>query len=48
MQNSSEINEDNLSNIRREAIRYFREKEREYLKDKITSLNQTVRNQRPV
>jgi hypothetical protein len=37
-----EINEDNLNNIRREANRYFRNKKREYLKDKM-SLQQTVR-----
>jgi hypothetical protein len=34
----SEINVDNLNNIRREANRYFRNKKREYLKDKINEL----------
>jgi hypothetical protein len=34
----SEANEDNLSDIRREASRHFRNKEREYLKDKINDL----------
>jgi Fe-S cluster biosynthesis and repair protein YggX len=31
----SEVNEDNLSNVRQEARRHFRNKKREYLKDKI-------------
>jgi hypothetical protein len=35
---SSEINGDNLNNIRCEASRYFRNKMREYLKDKINEL----------
>jgi hypothetical protein len=29
------MNEDNLSNVRREASRHFRNKKREYLKEKI-------------
>jgi hypothetical protein len=32
----SEINEDNLNNVRREASRYFRNKKKQYLKDKIS------------
>jgi hypothetical protein len=45
----SEANEDNLSDVRREASRYFRNKEREYLKDKINelelnSMNKNIRN----
>jgi hypothetical protein len=32
-QNPSKLNEDNLSNVRREASRHFRNKKREYLKD---------------
>jgi hypothetical protein len=32
------VNEDNLSNVRREASRRFRNKKREYLKDKINVL----------
>jgi hypothetical protein len=32
------VNEDNLSDGRREASRQFRNKEREYLKDKINKL----------
>jgi hypothetical protein len=35
LQNPSEINGDNLNNVRREASRYFRNKKREHLKDKI-------------
>jgi hypothetical protein len=34
----SKINGDNLNNVRREATRYFRNKKREYLKDKINEL----------
>jgi hypothetical protein len=32
------VNEDNLSDVRREASRHFRNKKREYLKDKINEL----------
>jgi hypothetical protein len=32
------LNEDNLSSVRREANRHFRNKKREYLKDKINEL----------
>jgi hypothetical protein len=32
------VNEDNLNEVRREASRHFRKKEREYLKDKINEL----------
>jgi hypothetical protein len=35
---TSEINGDNLNNVRHEASRYFRNKKREYLKDKIKEL----------
>jgi hypothetical protein len=35
LQDPSEINGDNMNNIRREASRHFRNKQREYLKDKI-------------
>jgi hypothetical protein len=34
LQDPSEINGDNLKNVRREASRQFRNKKREYLKDK--------------
>jgi hypothetical protein len=36
------MNGDNLNNVRREVSRYFRNKKREYLKDKIMRLQQTV------
>jgi hypothetical protein len=35
LQDPSEINRDNLSNVRRETSRHLRNKKREYLKDKI-------------
>jgi hypothetical protein len=35
LQDPSEINGDNLNNIRREDSRHFRKKKREYLKEKI-------------
>jgi hypothetical protein len=39
LQDPSEINGDNLNNIRREASRHFRNKKKgEYLKDKINEL----------
>jgi hypothetical protein len=38
LQDPSEINGDNLNSVRREASRYFRNKKREYLKDKINEL----------
>jgi hypothetical protein len=38
LQDPSEINGDNLSNVRCEARRYFRNKMREYLKGKINEL----------
>jgi hypothetical protein len=38
LQDPSEINGDNLNNVRREASRHFRDKEKEYLKDKINEL----------
>jgi hypothetical protein len=34
LQDPSEINGDNLNNVRREASRFFRNKKKEYLKDK--------------
>jgi hypothetical protein len=49
LQDPSEINGDNLNNVRCEASRYFRNKEREYLKDKIiepatNSKNKNIRD----
>jgi hypothetical protein len=38
LQDPCKINGDNLNNIRREASRYFRNKKREYPKDKINEL----------
>jgi hypothetical protein len=38
LQDPSVVNEDNLSNVRPEASRHFRNKQREYLKDKINEL----------
>jgi hypothetical protein len=35
LQDPGKINGDNLNNVRREASRHFRNKKREYLKDKI-------------
>jgi chemotaxis methyl-accepting protein methylase len=44
LQETSEINGDNLNNVRREASRYFRNKKREYLKDKINELSRNSKN----
>jgi hypothetical protein len=49
LQDPSEINWDNLNNVRREASRHFRNKNREYLKDKIhesamNSKNKNIRD----
>jgi hypothetical protein len=46
LQDPREANEDNLSDVRREASRHFRNKKREYLKDKITKLesNSKIKN----
>jgi hypothetical protein len=38
------VNEDNLSNVRREASRHFRNKRREYLKYKINELESNNKN----
>jgi hypothetical protein len=38
LQDPSEINGDNVNNVRCEASRYFRNKKKEYLKDKINEL----------
>jgi hypothetical protein len=40
----SKINGDNLNNIRREASRHFRNKKREYVKDKINELPKNSKN----
>jgi hypothetical protein len=44
LQDSSEANEDNLSDVRREASIHCRNKEREYLKDKINELESNSKN----
>jgi hypothetical protein len=44
LQDPSEINGDNLNNVRREASRHFRNKKREYLKDKINELETNSKN----
>jgi hypothetical protein len=44
LQDSSEINGDNLNNVRREGIRHFRNKKTEYLKDKINELATDSKN----
>jgi hypothetical protein len=43
LQDPSEINGDNLNNVRREASRHFRNKKKEYLKTKLMSLQRIVR-----
>jgi hypothetical protein len=45
---SSEINGDNLNNVRREASRHFRNKMRKYLNDKINELATKQEHQRLV
>jgi hypothetical protein len=44
LQDQSEINVDNLNNVKREASRHFRNKKREYLKDKINELATNSKN----
>jgi hypothetical protein len=44
LQDPSVVNEDNLSNVRREASRHFRNKKGEYLKDKINELESNSKN----
>jgi hypothetical protein len=44
LQDPSEINEDNLKILRREASRYFRNNKREYLKHKINELATNSKN----
>jgi hypothetical protein len=44
LQNPSQINGDNLQILRRETIRTFRNKKREYLKDKINELETNNKN----
>jgi hypothetical protein len=44
LQDPTVVNEDNLRNLRREASRHFRNKKREYLKDKITEIELNSKN----
>jgi hypothetical protein len=49
LQDSREINGDNQNNVRREASRHFRNKKRQYMKDRINELatnsnNKNIRN----
>jgi hypothetical protein len=44
LQNPSQINGDNLQNLRRETSRTFRNKKREYLKGKINELETNNKN----
>jgi hypothetical protein len=44
LQDPREIKWDNLNNVRHEASRHFRNKEREYLKDKINELATNSKN----
>jgi hypothetical protein len=44
LQDPSEINGDNVNNIRRETSRHFRNKKREYMKDKIDELAMNSKN----
>jgi hypothetical protein len=46
LQKQNETNGDNLNNVRHEASRHFRNKKREYLKDKINELamNKNIRD----
>jgi hypothetical protein len=44
LQDPSEINGDNLKNVRREDSRHFRNKKREYLEDKINELDTNSKN----
>jgi hypothetical protein len=43
LQDPSEVKEDSLSYERLEGSTHLRKKKREYLKEKLTSFNQTVR-----
>jgi hypothetical protein len=44
LQDPSEINGDNLNNVRLEASRYLKNKRREYMKDKINELATNSKN----
>jgi hypothetical protein len=44
LQDPSEINQDNMNNVRREASIHFRNEKREYLKDRINELAMNSKN----
>jgi hypothetical protein len=44
LQDPSVANEDNLRNVRREASRHFRNKKRQYLREKITEIELNSKN----
>jgi hypothetical protein len=44
LQGPGEVGEDDLSNVRWEASRHFRDKKQEYLKDKINVLVSNIKN----
>jgi hypothetical protein len=44
LEDPSVVNEDNLSNVRREGSIHFRNKKKEYLKDKINELESDSKN----
>jgi uncharacterized protein YPO0396 len=44
LQDPSVVNEDNLNNVKREASVHFRNKKREYLKDKINETESSSKN----
>jgi hypothetical protein len=46
LQDPSEANEDDLSDVRRETIRHFRNRKREYLKDELNELEQDGKNKK--
>jgi hypothetical protein len=46
LQDLSEINEDNVNNIRREVSKHFRNKKRKYLKDKLNELATNIKKKR--
>jgi Fe-S cluster assembly ATPase SufC len=45
LQDPSEINGDNLNNVEREASRHFKNKKREYLKEKVNELATNSKNE---
>jgi hypothetical protein len=45
LQDPSDVNEDNLSNVRWEASRHFRNQKREYVKDKINKTELKSKNE---